>query len=238
MAAYDLTGFDGVLAFGAVLRDLYLARGAARRAWVWHEAADAHVFAPVPVEGAQHDVAWIGNWGDEERTTELRQFLLEPVTALGLAGRVHGVRYPVEAQRELERCGLSYGGWLPNPHVPRVLAQARVAVHVPRRPYTRVLPGIPTIRVFEALACGAPLLCAPWEDREGLFTPGADYWIAADGEDMQRRLRLLLHEPEVRHGLAEHGRRTVLERHTCAHRVAELLTIAAEIAAERPRRSA
>ncbi|MGH7129217.1 MAG: glycosyltransferase, partial [Planctomycetaceae bacterium] len=33
MAAYDLKHYDGVLAFGGVLRDLYLAEGWARRAW-------------------------------------------------------------------------------------------------------------------------------------------------------------------------------------------------------------
>src|SRR5947209_18416877 len=46
MAAYDLSHYDGVLAFGKVLRDLYLQRGWAARAWTWHEAADARVFRP------------------------------------------------------------------------------------------------------------------------------------------------------------------------------------------------
>ena len=44
-----------------------------------------------------------------------------------------------------------------------------MTVHVPRRPYVDALPGIPTIRVFEALACGIPLVSAPWRDEEGLF---------------------------------------------------------------------
>ena len=56
--------------------------------------------------------------------------------------------------------------------MPEVFARFRVTVHVPRRPYVEALPGIPTIRVFEALACGIPLVCAPWDDAEGLFTPG------------------------------------------------------------------
>src|SRR4029079_17497491 len=37
MAAYDLRHYDGVLAFGRVIRDLYLERGWAARAWTWHE---------------------------------------------------------------------------------------------------------------------------------------------------------------------------------------------------------
>ena len=43
MAAYDLEHYDGVLAFGGVIRDRYLAHGWASRAWTWHEAADVRV---------------------------------------------------------------------------------------------------------------------------------------------------------------------------------------------------
>ncbi len=60
----------------------------------------------------------------------------------------------------------------------------RVTVHVPRRPYVAALPGIPTIRPFEALACGIPLVCAPWTDEEGLFTAGSDFLVARDGDEM------------------------------------------------------
>jgi spore maturation protein CgeB len=47
MAAYDLRDYDGVLAFGEVIRDIYLEKGWSRRAWTWHEAADARVFRPL-----------------------------------------------------------------------------------------------------------------------------------------------------------------------------------------------
>jgi spore maturation protein CgeB len=53
----------------------------------------------------------------------------------------------------------------------------------------QALPGIPTIRVFEAFACGLPLVCAAWEDAEGLFTPGEDYLVAHDGREMTRQMR-------------------------------------------------
>ena len=46
MAGYDLSNYDGVLAYGNVLRDLYLQRGWTQRAWTWHEAADTNVFSP------------------------------------------------------------------------------------------------------------------------------------------------------------------------------------------------
>ena len=74
MDSYDLSCFDGVLAYGRKIRDLYLANGWADQAWVWHEAADVRVFQPQKSGEKEGDVVWIGNWGDEERTEEIREF--------------------------------------------------------------------------------------------------------------------------------------------------------------------
>jgi spore maturation protein CgeB len=229
MAAYDLSGYDGVLAFGAVIRDVYLERGWAERAWTWHEAADARVFRPLADEPREGDLVWIGNWGDDERTAELHEFLIDPARELGLQARVHGVRYPEPARAALAEAGIEYAGWLPNHQVPRAFARFRATVHVPRRPYVEALPGIPTIRPFEALACGIPLISSPWDDAEGLFTPGEDFLVAESGTAMKRCLRDVLNDPDLARQLAERGRRTILERHTCAHRVDELLAIDAEL---------
>lgn len=225
MAAYDLAHYDGVLAFGRVIRDLYLRRGWTARAWTWHEAADVRLFQPFPEQTQAGDLVWIGNWGDEERTSELREFLLEPVRSLGLRARVYGVRYPQQALKTLRQAGIAYGGWLPNYRVPETFARFKVTVHIPRRPYQKALPGIPTIRPFEALACGIPLITSFWEDAEGLFTAGADFLMARDGAQMKRHLRAVLNDQALARALADHGRQTILARHTCGHRVDELLTI-------------
>ncbi len=232
MAAYDLRHYDGVLAYGAVIADLYRRNGWARRAWVWHEAADVRVFFPRRVPKPGGDLVWIGNWGDGERTAELREFLIGPVKTLGLKARVYGVRYPEAARDELAAAGIEYGGWLPNYRVPEVFAQFRVTVHVPRRPYASVLPGIPTIRPFEAMACGIPLLSAPWQDREGLFRPGRDFLFARDGAGMTAHLRTVLSQPARARALAASGLETIRARHTCAHRAAELLEIVGQTRAE------
>ncbi|WP_437544399.1 glycosyltransferase [Sorangium sp. So ce367] len=232
MARYDLAHYDGVLAFGRVIRDLYLERRWARRAFVWHEAADVRVFRPRRGAQPERDLVWIGNWGDEERTRELDAFLIGPARDLGLSARVHGVRYPDHARAALDAARIEHRGWLPNYRAPEAFAQARVTVHVPRRPYVASLPGIPTIRPFEAMACAIPLVCSPWSDAEGLFSPGRDYLVARDGDEMKRRLAALLAEPALAAELAERGRATILARHTCAHRVDELLAIAAELGVE------
>lgn len=231
MARYPLDHYDGVLAFGEAVRQQYLRLGWSRDAWTWHEAADARVFRPQPPGTPDGDLVWIGNWGDEERSRELDEFLIQPVRRLGLSARVHGVRYPEQALDALARAGIDYRGWLPNYRAPEVFARFRVTAHVPRRPYVRALPGIPTIRVFEALACGIPLVCAHWPDAEGLFTPGRDYLVAATGEEMQRHLHDVVNDPALASHLAEHGLRTIRSRHTCAHRVDELLSILAALGA-------
>lgn len=226
MAAYDLTHYDGVLAYGAVIRDLYREKGWAREAWTWHEAADTRVFYPREPADKRGDLVWVGNWGDNERTEEIREFLIGPVKALGLKARVYGVRYPRTALAELEETGIEYGGWLPNYRVPEVFARYRVTAHIPRRPYAHALPGIPTIRPFEAMACGIPLISAPWDDSENLFRPGRDFLFVNDAASMIGALREVLSDSQRAGALAASGLETIRSRHTCAHRAAELLEIA------------
>jgi spore maturation protein CgeB len=223
MRRYDLSGYAGVLAFGAAIAEVYRERAWHDRVWTWHEAADHRLFRPLDRE-RERDLVWIGNWGDGERTRELDELLLAPARRLRLSGTVHGVRYPPEGVRQVEAAGLEYRGWLPNHRVPEAFAAHRVTVHVPRRPYVEALPGIPTIRVFEALACGIPLVSAPWEDAEGLFREG-DFLRARDGRELEHALREAVADPSF----AERGRETVLARHTCAHRVRELVGILAEL---------
>lgn len=235
ISAFDLSGYDGVLAFGNSVADAYRRHRWARRVWTWHEAADTRVFRQLRSRETtvdqryQGDLVWIGNWGDEERSEELREFLIEPVRQLRLRARVYGVRYPDSALRELAAANIEYAGWLPNYEVPRVFSKFRATVHVPRRPYVRALPGVPTIRVFEALACGIPLVSAFWPDAEHLFTPGRDYLVAHDGREMAHHLSNVLNDPQLTGELARHGRQTILSRHTCAHRVDELLRICAHL---------
>lgn len=229
MARFDLSRYDGVLAFGGVIRDLYLERGWAERAWTWHEAADPRVFHPLDAVARRGDLVWIGNWGDGERTAELQEFLVEPVRRLGFAAHAYGVRYPDRAKAALSEAGIVYGGWRANHRAPAAFAAHAVTVHVPRRPYVEALPGIPTIRPFEAMACGIPLVCAPWEDSEHLFTPGKDFLVARNGREMERHLDDVVHDPQLAASLREHGLATIKERHTCAHRVDELLGICGEL---------
>jgi spore maturation protein CgeB len=231
IGAFDLDGYDAVLAFGESLAQVYRGWGWGSRVFTWHEAADTSLFRPPAQDGHREGLVWIGNWGDEERSAELEAFLLRPAAEAGLSLDIHGVRYPAHALDTLRRHGARHRGWLPNAAAPEVFARHLATVHVPRRFYAQHLPGIPTIRVFEALACGIPLASAPWEDSEGLFTAGRDFLVARDGAEMTRHLRALRADAGLRASLRDAGLAAIRARHSCAHRAEELLAILATLRA-------
>jgi len=221
--------FDGVLAFGEAIRKIYTDGFGLPRAWTFHEAADVVNFKPLDLP-KQHDVIWIGNWGDEERTKELREFLVGPATMEPHRRIVvHGVRYPEYAVKLLSDAGIEFRGYLPNLKSPEAYGRSMLTIHVPRQQYTNGLSGIPTIRVFETLACGIPLLCSPWRDAEGLFRPGHDYLLLPDGRAMKAEIEHLVKDEAARAQLAQNGMETIKRHHTCTHRAQQLVEICEEL---------
>jgi spore maturation protein CgeB len=226
---YRLDLFDGVLAFGEAIRRIYTDGFGIPHAWTFHEAADIEHFKPLPLE-KEIDIVWVGNWGDDERTKELEEFLVKPAAAAPHRRVVaHGVRYPEPALKMLNESGIEYQGYLPNLSAPAVYAKSKLALHVPRKQYTNGLSGIPTIRVFETLACGVPLLCSPWEDVEKLFRPGQDYLCERDGESLKAAVEALLRDDAACSQIAVSGMETIRKRHTCEHRADQLLEICEEL---------
>lgn len=229
MLGLPLSEFDGVLAFGEAIRRIYREAFGIRNVWTFHEAADTSNFRPLSAAKTT-DVIWVGNWGDEERSQELQEFLIGPAAVLREHNvAVHGVRYPDAGRRKLDAAGIEFRGYLPNLRAPWAYGESAVTVHVPRRQYANGLSGVPTIRVFETLACGIPLVCAPWADTEGLFRPGEDYLCVTNGRAMTAELRLLLADSAARRQLAASGLETIHARHTCAHRARQLLDICEEL---------
>jgi spore maturation protein CgeB len=79
------------------------------------------------------------------------------------------------------------------------------------------------------LACGIPLVSAAWDDSEGLFTVGEDFLMARTPGEMRTMLRSVLCDPSVAQSIVESGLHTINARHTCAHRVGELLHIVKQL---------
>jgi spore maturation protein CgeB len=201
----------------------------AKQAWTFHEAADTSHFSPrSKATGAE--VNWIGNWGDEERTRELQEFLIEPLSALRpIESAVYGVRYPQSAKRQLESAGIEYRGYLANLAAPEVYSRCALTLHIPRRCYANGLSGIPTIRMFEAFACGVPLICSPWSDLEGLFRPGEDFLCVPDGRAMKAEIAYLIADDQAREQLSRNALETIRRHHTCLHRARQFEGICEEL---------
>lgn len=220
--------FDGVIAYGEVIRKIYGEKLGVSRTWTMHEAADVSRFHPLE-SPKKMDVLWVGNWGDDERTQELNEFLVEPAKSLGCNCVAFGVRYPEDARRLLQAAGIEFRGYLPNLQTPSVYAEAALSVHIPRRLYANGLSGIPTIRMFEAMACGATLVCSPWMDTENLFRSGEDYISVQSGDEMKCILARLLRDEDRRREMGNNALRTIRQRHTCAHRAEQLTSICEEL---------
>jgi spore maturation protein CgeB len=236
MRARVLSRYDGVLAASDGLRRLYETHNWATRVWTWRDAVDTRVFRPAPADCVPSlDLVWIGAWGSPERASELDEFLIEPVRALGLRARLYGARYPQEALRTLRANGIDYGGWIADFAVPAKLATGRFTVNVPWRMEEAGLPYTPAIRVLQALACRIPIVTAPWDECEQMLTPEVDLLVAHDGIDVKHRLAALHSDPDLARSIAASGYQTVMSRHTCKHRVQELLAICHDLGADASR---
>ena len=221
--------FDGVIAFGEALRKIYQERFAISRVWTLHEAADTDVFYPRLGVEKTDDIVWIGNWGDNERSAEIREFLLQPASHLPKARfSIYGVRYPEDGLQALQDARVRYHGYLPNLDAPEVYSAARLTLHIPRQQYTGAMAGIPTIRIFEALACGIPLLSAPWSDSEQLFREG-DFRLVRSAAEMEAAISTFLSDGKAARDQALQGLETVIARHTCRHRAEQLTCLCEEL---------
>jgi spore maturation protein CgeB len=226
-ASLGLEEYDSILAYSPSVAERYRALGF-ERVHVLHEAADTTVFAPLDVP-KMNDVVFVGNYGDGDRSDELEDFVFAPRSSLAhLRYAVFGVRYPEHIVARLNNgLNIAYGGWLPNVLVASVYSAARVALHIPRRQYVDLLPGTPTIRVFEALASGACLISLPWQDTDHLFDVDRDFAVARTPAEMRDLIAWLCEDEGARRAFGEHGRQTILARHTCGHRADQLLEVLA-----------
>lgn len=233
LRARALANFDGVLAASEALRRLYLEHDWAANAWIWRDAVDARVFQPLPADPIRsRDLIWTGSWGSGERLGELNEFLIDPIRVLGLRARFYGARYPEDALRALRAAGIEYGGWIPDFCIPTALSTGRFTVHVPLRLRAEGFPPhTPVLRILQALACGVPVVTAPWEECAELFTSGIELLVCHSGPQVERHLVALRSDPEFARFIAANGYQTVMCRHTCAHRAQELLAICRQIGA-------
>lgn len=93
----------------------------------------------------------------------------------------------------------------------------------------------PSVRLFEATACGAPVITDPWPGLQDVFTPGHELLVAACADDVITALAL---PGAMRQRIGAAGRTRTLAQHTGERRAQELMVLLTDPARRRLRRSA
>lgn len=164
----------------------------------------------------QWDLGYLGTYS-MDRQPGLERLLIEP--AIDLPSRtfvVAGAQYPesIEWPRNIERIEQ-----LPPAGHRRFYNRQRFTLNLTRADMIAVGYS-PSMRLFEAAACGTPIISDDWPGLEAFFTPGREILIAKDSHDVERILWTISDEEAARIGHA--ARTRVLAHHTAAQRAKEL----------------
>lgn len=208
--------FDLYLSFtgGPILRHLEDAFGA-RRARALYCMADPDSYAPTG-EVPRWDLGYLGTYS-ADRQPGLDRLLLGPADLLPSAGFVvAGPQYPEHLSWPVNVERIEH---LPPAGHRGFYCAQRFTLNLTRA--DMVAAGwSPSVRLFEAAACGVPVISDRWEGLESFFRPGEEILTAAGADDILRILSDVDEERRVAVGSA--ARRRVLSEHTAAHRAAEL----------------
>jgi spore maturation protein CgeB len=105
----------------------------------------------------------------------------------------------------------------PSDH-PSFYSSSRLTLNVTRRAMAE-MGYCPSGRLFEAAACGTPILSDGWEGLEAFFEPGSEILVAHDTDDVIDALRT----PDGKlASIARHARERALDEHTADRRAADL----------------
>jgi spore maturation protein CgeB len=219
---YDLyLSFTG----GPTLRRLETTLGA-RAAHALYCSSDPEMYRPEPTT-QRWALGYLGTYS-ADRQPVLDELLLRPARrAPGEAYVVAGSLYPesIVWPENVERIA----HLAPAEHRRFYNAQA-FTLNVTRA--DMVAAGYsPSVRLFEAAACGTPIVSDYWEGLESFFEPGREILIARSAEDFERFHRDL--SPAARRAIGARARARVLSAHTAAHRAAQLESYAADAVARR-----
>lgn len=184
-------------------------------------SVDPDAYRPMDVPH-RWDLSYLGTYSTDRQPT-LERLLIEPArSAPDLRFCVAGPQYPddIAWPANVER----FQHVSPNDH-PEFYAASRFTLNVTRTDMARAGHS-PSVRLFEAGACGTPLISDRWDGLEQVFAPEAEIVLADSSHHVLRALRETTEER--RKAMADAARRRVLSAHTAAHRAAEVEAYLAE----------
>ena len=228
-----VAGFDLYLSFtGGRALQVLERRYHARAARVLYCAVDPDRHAPTAADPVW-DMGYLGTYS-ADRQPALQELLCGPARRcpkklFAVAGPLYppAISWPPNVER-LEHVGPDRHGWF--------YSRQRFTLNLTRADMIR-MGYSPSVRLFEAAACGVPIISDWWPGIETIFVPGKHILVARSSQEVLFYLRDF---PEgERRQLAVRAREHVLARHTAAHRAIALENYIEELLGHRePRRVA
>lgn len=215
-----LGDFDLVLSYtgGAALDELRTRLGARRTAPLYG-SVDPETHRPVvPQPHYRADLSYLGTYA-ADRQDALEAFLIEP--ARRLAGRrfvIGGAQYPAAFPWTRN---IHFVRHLPPAEHPAFFSSSRLTLNITRRSMA-AMGFCPSGRMFEAAACGAPIVSDRWPGLDAFFEPGAEIIVLRDTTEAIAAIEMPDGE---RLAIARRARERVLDEHTADHRAGALIDI-------------
>lgn len=229
IGARGLNDFDLVLSYtGGGALDALRTRLGARRVAPLYGHVDPALHRPVvPREHYRCDLSYLGTYS-ADRQAALSRLLLAPADQHpDLRFIIGGAQYPADFPWY---ANIHFVRHLPPSEHPAFFSSSRLTLNVTRKPMAD-MGWCPSGRLFEAAACGAPMISDCWAGLDDFFTPGEEILVAHDTDDVITAIETS--DEELRR-MAAAARERVLAEHTSARRARELIA-AMEAAAAPPR---
>ncbi len=224
MASRQLREFDLFLSFpGGPTLERHERHFGVQRARALYCSVDPDSYYPDAALVPDVDLGYLGTYS-ADRQPAVDELLVRPARVWS-GGRfvIAGAQYPaaIEMPPNVERiCHL------PPPAHRGFYNRLRFTLNVTRTDMIEAGYS-PSVRLFEAAACGTPIISDDWPGLADVLTPGVDILLAKDSRDVLAYLYDL--PDDARRAIGERARRRVLDAHTSAHRAVELERYVAEV---------
>jgi len=223
LAPHLIPRYDLYLSFtgGPTLRRIEKELGSPRAVPLYC-SVDPDLYFPDPVDEYDYDLGYLGTYSDDRQPT-LDSLFIEPARRRpDLRFAVAGPQYPQSIEWPVNVRRIDH---LPPSQHRSFYNRQRFTLNVTRA--DMIAAGYsPSVRLFEAAACGTPIISDYWDGLDTLFTPNEEILIASTPEDTLRYLSKL--DDRTRRAVGGRARHKVLTSHTAAHRAIELETYAME----------
>lgn len=200
------------------LEDIYHAR----KVEVLYCSVDPHLYAPVS-RPLSYDLGYLGTYSTD-RQPVLHRLLIQPAQRLPQqAFCVAGPQYPESIKWPANVTRIEH---LSPQHHRDFYCGCRFTLNVTRA--DMVTSGYsPSVRLFEAAACGTPIISDAWAGLETIFEPEREILIASHADDVQRYLTDIT--PSQAREIGERARMKVLTQHTGVRRAIQLEQAVSEV---------